>query len=314
MTYASTEEGLGILSKVPLNNVASVQLPLYHPQADSNKRIALHAELELLHRTLHLFVTHFTYAKDDQLADATAVWNWMQSFGTPQVCVTAADAPTLPLRPRRLTPAGAACLQVLLGDFNVDSSYSDPMDFLTGRLWVNGTTGALTDAWEVLSPSAPASPAAAAAATWAAATAASPQAASSETASRRATPMTLEELYEEARRANSRGNGMLVAELPAELAHATAALELDSHTDANSPSRSSMLSASDAQLRLRPEDMTYCNLDTASQPLSKRIDRVLYRGGEIAPLSVRTAGAERDAAGHVPSDHRAVVAEFVHRR
>ncbi|KAL5014328.1 hypothetical protein ScPMuIL_008598 [Solemya velum] len=130
-----SREGIGLLSKYPIVASSVEHLP-FSKGPDTNKRIALHAAIQMPDRTVvKVVVVHFSYFRQQQCANAAAVLEFIVGKGLRNV--------------------------IVLGDFNTYSDYDWPLLMMTQR-WVNHNSpcyhylhmspkpsnAILTDVWE----------------------------------------------------------------------------------------------------------------------------------------------------------------------
>ncbi|XP_068714606.1 uncharacterized protein [Montipora foliosa] len=95
------KEGLGLLSKHPVILSHVVNLTVEKMSVDKNKRILLHAQIEIEGEELNVFVVHFSYDKYQQCKNAVDLINFVASTKTEH--------------------------SVLLGDFNAYNDFSWPV-------------------------------------------------------------------------------------------------------------------------------------------------------------------------------------------
>lgn len=131
--FPSGEEGLAILSRLPIASSSYVELP--HASADE-RRVALGAAITVPDGEVHVFATHLNYRLRDGVkreAQAVAVDRFAEEFSAGRTA------------PR---------LSILMGDFNATAEH-DEMRFLRGLHTVEGRRGAWRDAWAVAHPHEP---------------------------------------------------------------------------------------------------------------------------------------------------------------
>ena len=76
-------EGLGILSKYPLQDISFKKLPIDFDSVDKNQRICLHATIATGADKLGIidfFVSHLAFTPEPQLPQAVALWDFVDSF------------------------------------------------------------------------------------------------------------------------------------------------------------------------------------------------------------------------------------------
>jgi endonuclease/exonuclease/phosphatase family metal-dependent hydrolase len=130
---ASGEEGLAILSRLPVLESRHVELPF---AVSDERRIAIGVALAVPGGEVHAFVTHLSYRLRDGVkreAQAAAV-----------------DRFAAQLQADR----GAPRLAVLMGDFNATPEH-DEIRFLRGLHTIDGARGQWQDAWAVAHPGDP---------------------------------------------------------------------------------------------------------------------------------------------------------------
>ena len=95
-------EGVGLLSKHPIIMSHVVNLTVGKGSVDKNKRVVLHAQVDIDGDELDVTVVHFSYDKTQQCQNAVDVINYIASTGSER--------------------------SVLLGDFNVYNDFPWPVD------------------------------------------------------------------------------------------------------------------------------------------------------------------------------------------
>lgn len=95
-------EGLGLLSKHPIIMSHIVNLTVGKGSVDRNKRVVLHAQVDIDGDELDITVVHFSYDKTQQCQNAIDVINYIASIGSER--------------------------SVLVGDFNVYNDFPWPVD------------------------------------------------------------------------------------------------------------------------------------------------------------------------------------------
>jgi endonuclease/exonuclease/phosphatase family metal-dependent hydrolase len=130
---ASGEEGLAILSRLPVLDTRHVELPF---AATDERRIAIGAALAVPGGEVHAFVTHLSYRLRDGVkreAQAAAVDRFAGEM---------------------VVERGVPRVGVLMGDFNATPEH-DEIRFLRGLHTIEGTRGQWQDAWAVAHPGEP---------------------------------------------------------------------------------------------------------------------------------------------------------------
>lgn len=108
------KEGLGLLSKHPIILSHVVNLTEGKDSPDKNKRILLHAQVDIDGQELDITVIHFSYDKAQQCENAADAINYLASLGTEH--------------------------SVLLGDFNAYNDFSWPVTaIMTGSFDKEGS-------------------------------------------------------------------------------------------------------------------------------------------------------------------------------
>jgi endonuclease/exonuclease/phosphatase family metal-dependent hydrolase len=131
--FPSGEEGLAILSRLPIAQSSYVELPF---ATTDERRIALGAAITVPGGEVHAFATHLNYRPRDGVkreAQAVAVDRFAEEF------TAARDAPKLAL---------------LMGDFNATPEH-DELRYLRGLHTVEGRRGGWRDTWAVAHPHEP---------------------------------------------------------------------------------------------------------------------------------------------------------------
>lgn len=136
--FSHVDEGLAIFSKLPIIRSSFIRLSRnFSDREDEHQRACLHAEINLSSsktdqsssmnssfpsKTLHFFTTHMSLSHSSRRRNMMEILEFTESFSLPQVIV---------------------------GDFN-ENPDTESLDFITGRLELDGKTGKFKDAWKVL--------------------------------------------------------------------------------------------------------------------------------------------------------------------
>lgn len=187
--FVNTTEGLGILSKHPINGIRSAKLS--PAEDDDNQRICLEVILDIGGAELAVAVEHLTFDNSSTQRQLLDVWDFLSTRPS-QLCrrSAAAGSFTCCCQARRVQPAGhrtcstaARCTsthtpsttsadtpkalaqdaalglplgpqarppQLLLGDFNIPVDQQHLLDFMLGRATCRGVRGDFSDAAEAL--------------------------------------------------------------------------------------------------------------------------------------------------------------------
>jgi endonuclease/exonuclease/phosphatase family metal-dependent hydrolase len=127
MYYDTEAEGVGVLSRLPFANHDYINLTFVPGTPDGNRRIVLRTLIleEGDKKPFNFFVSHFTYAAGEgQMSNAFELLNFMRR-----------QRPDIP--------------QAVVADFNIYVGHEEPTNFLTGKIFYRGTTGDLSDMWEL---------------------------------------------------------------------------------------------------------------------------------------------------------------------
>jgi len=122
-TYDHTDEGIAIFSKLPILETSFLRLTRnFSDSEDGHQRICLRAMINTSAGPINFFSTHMSLSDSARRRNALEMLEFMNNF-------------TLP--------------QIIVGDFN-DNPEGDLVQFLVGKISLEGKTGNFKDSWQEL--------------------------------------------------------------------------------------------------------------------------------------------------------------------